>query len=49
VEHVVERATFSAFTRTDLRSAFEASGLLTEYDPVGPLGRGLWIGLNPPA
>jgi SAM-dependent methyltransferase len=47
VEHLVERVSFGAFTRADLRSAIERAGLRPEYDPVGPLGRGLWIGVSP--
>jgi SAM-dependent methyltransferase len=47
VDHVVERAAFSAFTKRDLRQAFERADLKATYDPVGPLGRGLWIGKQP--
>jgi SAM-dependent methyltransferase len=46
IEQVFERTEFSAFTKDDLRRAFELAGLETSCDPVGPLGRGLWIGVQ---
>jgi hypothetical protein len=46
VEHVVERVEFTAFTEGDMRRAFERADLDTTYDPLGPLGRGLWIGIK---
>ncbi len=46
IQHKLERAEFSAFTKENLRASFQAANLDTTYDPVGPLGRGLWIGIK---
>ena len=47
IAHEFERTEFPAFRRVDLRAAFDRTGLETTYDPEGPLGRGLWVGLKP--
>jgi SAM-dependent methyltransferase len=43
VEHFVEHHDLYLFTIDELRAAFEAAGLETDYDPEGLTGRGLWV------
>ena len=47
VEHVVEEHVLGLFTENEYRASFEAAGLIVEHDPVGLIGRGLWIGSQP--
>jgi hypothetical protein len=49
IEHRVERHALGAFTKADHVAAFERVGLSVEFDPVGLLGRGLFIGSRRPA
>jgi SAM-dependent methyltransferase len=44
IEHLVEVHTLGAFERSDHVEAFVAAGLDVEFDTVGLLGRGLFIG-----
>jgi SAM-dependent methyltransferase len=46
IEHVHERGETGAFTRDDHLAAFRAAGLDVEHDPVGLIGRGLYIGVR---
>jgi SAM-dependent methyltransferase len=46
IEHVHERGETGAFTRDDQLAAFRAAGLEVEHDPVGLIGRGLYIGVR---
>ena len=43
VEHFVEHHDPYLFTADEMRAAFEAAGLVADYDPEGLIGRGLWI------
>ena len=45
IEHLVESHRLTLFTLAEYDSAFLASGLTFEFDPVGPAGRGAFIGL----
>jgi hypothetical protein len=47
ITHDFERTEFPAFRHVDMRAAFDRAGLDTTYDPAGPLGRGLWVGIKP--
>jgi SAM-dependent methyltransferase len=49
IEHFHERSETGAFTRDDHLAAFRAAGLEVEHDPVGLIGRGLYIGVRTPA
>jgi SAM-dependent methyltransferase len=44
VERWEENHELGLFTEEEMRRAFEATGLAVEHDPVGLIGRGLWIG-----
>jgi SAM-dependent methyltransferase len=46
IEHVHERGETGAFTRDDHLAAFRDAGLEVEHDPVGLIGRGLYIGVR---
>jgi SAM-dependent methyltransferase len=46
IEHVHEQTETGAFTRDDHLAAFRATGLKVEHDPVGLIGRGLYIGVR---
>lgn len=39
-----ERHEIGLFGRSDYEQAFSAAGLTPEFDPVGPMGRGLFVG-----
>jgi SAM-dependent methyltransferase len=45
IEHVHEQGETGAFTREEHLAAFRAVGLEVEHDPVGLIGRGLYIGV----
>jgi SAM-dependent methyltransferase len=47
VEHIVETHALGLFTDDEYASALSAAGLTVEHDPVGLMGRGLWIGQRP--
>jgi SAM-dependent methyltransferase len=46
VEHFNERHELGVFSDDQYRAAIESEGLSVTRDPVGPLGRGLYIGLD---
>jgi SAM-dependent methyltransferase len=46
IEHRHERGETGAFTRDDHLAAFRDAGLDVEHDPVGLIGRGLYIGVR---
>jgi hypothetical protein len=37
------REAAALYTSDEYRSAFESAGLVAELDPVGLMGRGLWV------
>jgi SAM-dependent methyltransferase len=43
VEHFTERHELGLFTLEQYLAAFRASGLEADYDPEGPMGRGLYV------
>jgi SAM-dependent methyltransferase len=47
VEHIVETHALGLFTETEYASALSDAGLGVEHDPVGLMGRGLWIAQRP--
>lgn len=47
VEHVIETHALGLFTEDEYASALSTAGLGVEHDPVGLMGRGLWIGQRP--
>ncbi|MDR7486899.1 MAG: hypothetical protein QN187_16420 [Armatimonadota bacterium] len=47
VESFVERHAVGLFSDEDYLDAFRAAGLDVTYDPEGPSGRGLFIGVRP--
>jgi SAM-dependent methyltransferase len=46
IEHIREQNVTGAFTREDHLAAFRATGLEVDHDPVGLIGRGLYIGVR---
>ena len=42
-EHRTEVHVLGLFTAAEMRAAFEAEGLRPEHDPMGLIGRGLWV------
>lgn len=46
IEHVHERTESGAFTRDDHLEAFRRAGLGVEHDPVGLIGRGLFVAVR---
>jgi hypothetical protein len=49
VRHVVERHEMGLFAVAEMMAAFEHAGLEVSFDPVGLIGRGLYVGRQPPA
>jgi hypothetical protein len=49
VERLEEEHVLGLFTWDQYRRAFEAAGLTCEVDEVGIFGRGLVVGVSPPA
>ena len=47
VEHFVERLDMTLFPHEAYRSALAAVGASFEFDPEGPMGRGLFVGVLP--
>jgi SAM-dependent methyltransferase len=43
LEQFSERHELGLFTPDEMRAALEATGLATEHDPAGLIGRGLWV------
>ena len=48
-QYFTERHDLAAFTHQEYHEAFQAAGLQMDRDPEGLIGRGLYIGLKPPA
>jgi hypothetical protein len=48
VETFTERHEMGLFTDDQYRHALERAGLTVEYDPVGPCGRGMFVGHRTP-
>lgn len=46
VEHFAERHELGLFSPEEYRAAIEQVGLMAEHDPIGPLGRGLFAGVD---
>lgn len=46
VEHFVEHFEMTLFPHDAYRAAMDALGLRLEFDPQGPMGRGLFVGLK---
>ena len=46
-EHFVERHELGLFTIEEMATALEPAGLEVTYDPEGPAGRGVFLGLRP--
>ncbi|HEY3177109.1 MAG TPA: methyltransferase domain-containing protein [Candidatus Polarisedimenticolia bacterium] len=49
VETFTERHELALFTREEYLAAFEACGMEPVFDPEGPTGRGLYLGVRSPA
>lgn len=47
LEHFVEEHAPALYTEDEYRAAFTGAGLVAEFDPVGLMGRGLWIASGP--
>jgi hypothetical protein len=47
VEHFVERHELALFTHDEYIGSFRAVGLAVDYDPEGPIGRGLYSAVRP--
>jgi SAM-dependent methyltransferase len=48
IEHLTEHTELGLFTRDEMRSSLEATGLSAAYDPEGLIGRGLWLATRTP-
>jgi ubiquinone/menaquinone biosynthesis C-methylase UbiE len=46
VTHETERHELGLYTQTEYQEALEACRLTVDYDPVGPMGRGLFVGVK---
>lgn len=46
VQHFTERHELGLFSREQMQAALEARGLTTQFDPVGLIGRGLYVGIK---
>jgi ubiquinone/menaquinone biosynthesis C-methylase UbiE len=44
IQSFTELHRFALFTGEQMRAAFEGAGLQMSYDPVGPCGRGVYVG-----
>jgi len=42
-----ERHEMGLFSREDYEMAIHEAGFAVEYDPIGPMGRGLFVGMKP--
>ena len=49
VKSFIERHEMTLFHRQDYLDAFRAAGLDVEHDPEGLMGRGLYLGFQPPS
>ncbi len=47
IERFTERHELRLFSHEDYLAAYRESGLSVRYDPEGPIGRGLYVGLRP--
>ena len=45
--HFVEHHEMALYTVEEMMDAFESAGLTTAYEPEGPTGRGLYVGVQP--
>ena len=45
--HFVEHHEMGLYTGEEMMDAFESAGLTTTYEPEGPTGRGLYVGVRP--
>ena len=45
--HFVEHHEMGLYTVEEMMDAFESAGLTTTYEPEGPTGRGLYVGVRP--
>ncbi|MCK5245517.1 SAM-dependent methyltransferase, partial [Candidatus Bipolaricaulota bacterium] len=45
--HFVEHHEMGLYTVKEMMDAFESAGLTTTYEPEGPTGRGLYVGVRP--
>lgn len=47
VRHLTEHHELSLFTQSEYEGALGVAGLIVEYDPIGPMGRAMFLGLKP--
>ncbi|MFN8509788.1 MAG: class I SAM-dependent methyltransferase [Deinococcaceae bacterium] len=47
VESFQERLQLTLFEKTEYERAYTDAGLTVHFDPIGPMGRGLFIGIKP--